>query len=173
MNLTTDTISASPALPHFTGPSFLFLGLNLRPEKLGVWSTTWSSCPLQRFMPAAVQMVLLFFLQNLISLPMPLLSSNGWHISTNRACLCCQCLQRSRKLSQTLQSQRCYPKKATTNTWQENEMMFAKDNKERAHICPLDIMHRTVGWHHWLDGRELEQSLGVGNGQGILVCYSP
>ena len=30
-----------------------------------------------------------------------------------------------------------------------------------------------VGWHHWLDGHELEQSLGVGVGQRILACYSP
>ena len=26
-----------------------------------------------------------------------------------------------------------------------------------------------VGWHHWLDGYEFEQALGVGAGQGILV----
>ena len=30
-----------------------------------------------------------------------------------------------------------------------------------------------AGWHHWLDGFEFEQSLGVGNGQGSLVCCSP
>ena len=30
-----------------------------------------------------------------------------------------------------------------------------------------------VGWHHWLDGREFEQSLGVGDGQGGLVCCRP
>ena len=30
-----------------------------------------------------------------------------------------------------------------------------------------------VGWHHWLEGHEFEQALGVGNGQGSLVCYSP
>ena len=27
------------------------------------------------------------------------------------------------------------------------------------------------GWHHWLDGRESEWTLGVGDGQGGLVCY--
>ena len=27
-----------------------------------------------------------------------------------------------------------------------------------------------VGWHHQLDGREFEQALGFGNGQGGLVC---
>ena len=30
-----------------------------------------------------------------------------------------------------------------------------------------------VGWHHWLDGHELEQAPGVGDGQGSLACYNP
>ena len=30
-----------------------------------------------------------------------------------------------------------------------------------------------AGWHHCLDGHEFEQALGVGNGQGSLVCCSP
>ena len=30
-----------------------------------------------------------------------------------------------------------------------------------------------VGWHHQLDGHEFEQSLGVGDRQGRLACYSP
>ena len=30
-----------------------------------------------------------------------------------------------------------------------------------------------VGWHHRLDGHEFEQALGVGDGQGRLVCCSP
>ena len=30
-----------------------------------------------------------------------------------------------------------------------------------------------VGWHHQLDGREFEQTLGDGKGQGSLVCCSP
>ena len=28
-------------------------------------------------------------------------------------------------------------------------------------------------WHHWLDGHEFEQTPGVGDGQGSLVCCSP
>ena len=28
-------------------------------------------------------------------------------------------------------------------------------------------------WHHWLDGHELEQAPGVGDGQGGLACCSP
>ena len=27
-----------------------------------------------------------------------------------------------------------------------------------------------AGWHHRLDGREFEQALGVGDGQGGLEC---
>ena len=27
-----------------------------------------------------------------------------------------------------------------------------------------------LGWHHQLDGHEFEQALGVGDGQGSLVC---
>ena len=30
-----------------------------------------------------------------------------------------------------------------------------------------------VGWHHRVDGHDFEESLGVGEGQGSLVCYSP
>ena len=29
-----------------------------------------------------------------------------------------------------------------------------------------------VGWHHWLNGLELEQTLGDSEGQGSLACYS-
>ena len=29
-----------------------------------------------------------------------------------------------------------------------------------------------VGQHHQFDGQEFEQALGVGDGQGSLVCYS-
>ena len=29
-----------------------------------------------------------------------------------------------------------------------------------------------VGWHHKLNGHELEQALGVDDGQGSLVCCS-
>ena len=30
-----------------------------------------------------------------------------------------------------------------------------------------------VGWHHHLNGHKFEQTLGNGEGQGGLVCYSP
>ena len=30
-----------------------------------------------------------------------------------------------------------------------------------------------VGWHHWLNGHDFEQSLGDGDGQESLACCSP
>ena len=30
-----------------------------------------------------------------------------------------------------------------------------------------------VRWHHRVNGHEFEQTLGNGEGQGTLVCYSP
>ena len=30
-----------------------------------------------------------------------------------------------------------------------------------------------VGWHHRLNGHEIEQALGDSEGQGSLVCCSP
>ena len=29
-----------------------------------------------------------------------------------------------------------------------------------------------VGWHHWLNGHEFEQALGIGDGQGGLAFQS-
>ena len=33
--------------------------------------------------------------------------------------------------------------------------------------------NEVVGWHHWFNGHEFEQTPGVGDGQGGLECYSP
>ena len=30
-----------------------------------------------------------------------------------------------------------------------------------------------VGWHHQLNRREFEQTLGIGEGHGSLACCSP
>ena len=35
------------------------------------------------------------------------------------------------------------------------------------------IEDEMVGWHHQLDGYDLEQALGVLDGQGSLACCSP
>ena len=44
-------------------------------------------------------------------------------------------------------------------------------------LCGFDLHFQTedkmVGWHHWLNGHEFEQALGVGDGQGSVACCSP
>ena len=35
------------------------------------------------------------------------------------------------------------------------------------------IEDEMVGWHHWLNGHEFEQTQGDGEGQGSLAWYSP
>ena len=44
-----------------------------------------------------------------------------------------------------------------------------KNNKDER----LEQEEEMVGWHHWLNGHEFEQALGVGDRQGTLVCCSP
>ena len=43
--------------------------------------------------------------------------------------------------------------------WKQQEKRTTEDEK--------------VEWHHWLNGLEFEQALGVGDGQRSLVCCSP
>ena len=45
-----------------------------------------------------------------------------------------------------------------------------KDQRQEEKGMAEDEM---VGWHHWLNGLEFEQALGVSDGQGGLVCCSP
>ena len=45
-----------------------------------------------------------------------------------------------------------------------------KDRRQEEKGMTEDEM---VGWHHWLDGHESEQALGVGDGQRSLGCCSP
>ena len=45
-----------------------------------------------------------------------------------------------------------------------------KDGRQEEKGTTEDEM---VGWHHWLDGHEFEQALGVGDWQRGLACYSP
>ena len=44
-----------------------------------------------------------------------------------------------------------------------------KDWKQKKGITKDEM----VGWHHWLDGHEFEQTLGGSEGPGSLVCYCP
>ena len=32
---------------------------------------------------------------------------------------------------------------------------------------------KMVGWYHWLNGHEFEETLGGGDGQGGLACCCP
>ena len=52
----------------------------------------------------------------------------------------------------------------------EKTLMLGKIEDRRRGRTTEDEM---VGWHHWLDGHEFEQVLGVGDGQGVLACCSP
>ena len=45
-----------------------------------------------------------------------------------------------------------------------------KDGRQKEKGKTKDEM---VGWHHWLNGHELEQTPGDGKGQGNLACCSP
>ena len=47
----------------------------------------------------------------------------------------------------------------TGKDWRQQEKGMTEDEK--------------AGWHYWLDGHEFEQLLGIGDGQGGLVCGSP
>ena len=38
---------------------------------------------------------------------------------------------------------------------------------------PKMTENEMVGWHHWLNGHEFEQTQEVGDGQRSLVCCSP
>ena len=52
----------------------------------------------------------------------------------------------------------------------EKTLLLGKIEGSRKRGMTEDEM---VGWHHQLDGHELEQAMGLGNGQGSLVCCSP
>ena len=47
---------------------------------------------------------------------------------------------------------------------------FGKDRRQEEKWSTEDEM---VEWHHQLSGHEFEQTAGVGDGQGSLVCCSP
>ena len=50
-----------------------------------------------------------------------------------------------------------------------NDPDAGKDWRQEEKGMPEDEI---VGWHHWFYGHESEQTLGVGDGQGGLVCCS-
>ena len=52
----------------------------------------------------------------------------------------------------------------------EKTLMLGKIGGRRRRGRQEDEM---VGWHHWLNGHEFEQTPGDGEGQGSLACCSP
>ena len=56
------------------------------------------------------------------------------------------------------------------NWFIEKGLDAGKDWRQEEKWMTQDKM---VGYHYWLDGHEFEHSLGVGNGQGRLVCCNP
>ena len=53
----------------------------------------------------------------------------------------------------------------------EKTLMLGKIEGRRRRGPPTE--DEMVGWHHWLNGCEFEQALGVGDGQESLACCSP
>ena len=51
----------------------------------------------------------------------------------------------------------------------ENTLMLGKTGQKEKRLAEDEM----VGWHHKLNGHELEQTLGDSEGQGNLTCYSP
>ena len=51
--------------------------------------------------------------------------------------------------------------------------LTGKDPDARKDWRQEETKDEMVGWHHRLNGNESEQSPGVGDGQGSLVCCSP
>ena len=52
----------------------------------------------------------------------------------------------------------------------EKELDSGKDRVQEEKGLTED---ETVGWNHQLDGHEFEKAVGVGDGQGRLMCCSP
>ena len=55
----------------------------------------------------------------------------------------------------------------------EKTLMLGKINDRRRRLDEDEMEEdEMVGWHQQLNGHEFEQALGVGDGQGSLVCCS-
>ena len=62
----------------------------------------------------------------------------------------------------------CSPDVKNWLTWKDPDA--GKDWRQEEKGTTEDAM---VGWHHWLNGHEFEQALGVSDRQGSQVCCSP
>ena len=57
-----------------------------------------------------------------------------------------------------------------------NSWLFEKDTdaeKDWDHEEKEETEVQMVGWYHWLNGHDFEQTLGECDRQGILACCSP
>ena len=63
-----------------------------------------------------------------------------------------------------------------TNYYEEHLMRRTESLEKTLMLGKMESRRRRgrqdemVGWHHHLNGHELEQALGVSDGQGSLVC---
>ena len=68
-----------------------------------------------------------------------------------------------------------YAEAETPILWPQKNWLIGKDpnaGKDRRQEEKGMTEDEMVGWHHWLNGHEFEQALGVGDGQGSLACCS-
>ena len=58
--------------------------------------------------------------------------------------------------------------------WKTDSLANPDAGKDRRQEEKETTEDEMAGWHHhWLNGREFEQALGDGEGQGSLACFSP
>ena len=57
------------------------------------------------------------------------------------------------------------------NNWPIGKDPDARKDRRQEEKWPTE--DEMVGWHHWLNRHEFEETLGVGDGQGSLACCSP
>ena len=66
----------------------------------------------------------------------------------------------------------------SSNTWPPDAKshLIGKDSDARKDLMQEEkgmTENEMVGWHHWLNGHEFEQTPGDGEGQGSLACCRP
>ena len=58
--------------------------------------------------------------------------------------------------------------------WRVNSLVKDPDAGKDGRHEEMEVTEdEMVGWHYWFKGHELGQTLGDGEGQGSLACYSP
>ena len=63
-----------------------------------------------------------------------------------------------------------HPMRGDTTWWLGKDSDAGKDwGQEKKGVTEDDM----VGWNHWFNGHEFEQTLGDSERQGSLVCWSP